>query len=73
MDVLVLSWNLKQFENIDVFLENDLSINSHSHLLNIFQNCRKASINWSIRKYLTDLIDTKSHPVALSILGDLKR
>lgn len=74
MDVLILTWNLKHFDNTDLFLENGLATNTQSSSFHdIFYNFRKASIKWSVKKYLTDLIAAKSHSVALSILGDLKR
>lgn len=73
MDVLTLTWNLNHFENIDLFLENGLR-NPDDQLFNeVFRNCRKASIKWSIKKLLVDLIAAKSHPVALAIISDLKR
>lgn len=74
MDVLVLNWQLKHFDNIDLFLENGITVKTHCHLFNeVFQNCQKASINWYVKKYLIDLIAATSHPVALNILGDLMR
>lgn len=74
MDVLTLTWNLKHFENIDLFLENGLTTNPDDQLFNeVFCNFRKASIKWSVKNLLVDLIAAKSHPVALAILGDLKR
>lgn len=74
MNVLILNWQLKQFDNIDLFLENGLTIKAQCHLFNdVFQNFRKASINWYVKKYLIDLIAATSHPVALNILCDLMR
>lgn len=74
MDTLMLTWNLKKFDNIDSFLENGFTANIHNQLFNdIFNNFRKASIKWSINNNLTDLIAAKSHSVALAILNDLKR
>lgn len=74
MDVLIITWYSKHFDNIDLFLKNGLTTNAHGHLFNdVFQNFRKASINWSVENYLIGLIAAKSHPVALAILGDLKR
>jgi len=72
MNVLTLTWNLYHFENIDLFLENGLT--TDDKLFNkVFCNFRKASVKWSIKKLLVDLIVAKSHPVALAILSDLKR
>lgn len=74
MSILVLTWHLKHFDNIDLFLENGLDINSHDQLcIDVFHNFRKASIKWSVKKCLVDLIAAKSNPVALAILNDLKR
>lgn len=74
MDVLILTWNLKHFDNIDLFLENGLATSTQGSLFHeVFYNFRKASVKWSVKKYLIDLIAAKSHPVALSVLGDLKR
>lgn len=74
MDVLVLTWNLKHYNNIDLFLENGFITNAHDNLFDdIFHNFRKASIKWTLKMYLVDLIAAKSHPVALGILEDLKR
>jgi hypothetical protein len=74
MDVLILTWNLKQFDNTELFLENGLDTSTQSSLFHeVFYNFRKACIKWSVKKYLIDLIAANSHPVALFILGDLKR
>lgn len=74
MDALFLTWNLKHYDNIDLFLKNGLITNDHDNLFDdIFQNFKKSSINWMVKKYLVDLIAAKSHPVALEILGNLKR
>lgn len=74
MDFLILTWNLKHFYNTDLFLENGLATSTHSSILHeVFCNFRKASFKWSVKKFLIDLIAAKSHPVALSILSDLKR
>jgi len=77
MEVLILTWHLKHYDSIDVFLENGLTANAQNSqnpiLDNVFQNCRKACITWSVKKYLVDLIAAKSHQVALTILGDLRR
>lgn len=76
MDFLTLTWHLKHFHNIDLFLENgiDLPKSIHDHSFeDVFINCRKVSIKWSTKKYLVNLIAAKSHPVALAVLSDLKR
>lgn len=74
LDVLFLTWNLKHYDNIDLFLENGLIKNAPDYLFDdIFHNFRKASIKWMVKKYLVDLIAAKSHPVALEILENLKR
>lgn len=75
MDVLILTWNLKHFDNIDLFLENGLAVaDTHNQSFNdVFQNFRKSSVKWSIKKYLRDLSSAKSHATALTILSNLKR
>ncbi|VVC32288.1 Armadillo-like helical [Cinara cedri] len=74
MDVLVLNWHLKHFNNIDLFLKNGPTMEAHCYLFNdVFKNFQKASINWYVNKLLIDLIAATSHPVALCILGDLIR
>jgi len=74
MEVLILTWHLKHYDNIDDFLENGLTANTQNHAFNnVFQNFRKACIKWSVKKYLVDLIAAKSHQVALTILDDLRR
>jgi len=74
MDVLIVTWHLKQFDSIDSFLENGFPSNAHNYSFNdLFHNFRKASIKWSIKTYLINLSSAKSHSAALTILGDLKR
>ncbi|XP_025200463.1 uncharacterized protein LOC112598268 isoform X2 [Melanaphis sacchari] len=74
MEVLILTWHLNHYDSIDVFLEDGLTANTQNDKFNnIFQNFRKASIKWSVKKYLVDLIAAKSHQVALAILSDLRR
>jgi len=74
MEVLILTWNLKHYDGIDVFLENGLTANLQNHEFNnVFHRFRKSSIKWSIKKCLIDLIAAKSHQVALVILSDLRR
>lgn len=74
MEVLILTWHLKHYDSIDVFLENGLTANSQNHIFhNVFQHFRKASIKWSVKKCLVELIAAKSHQVALAILGELMR
>ncbi|CAH1714893.1 unnamed protein product, partial [Aphis gossypii] len=74
MEVLILTWHLKHYDNIDDFLENGLTATTENHVFNnVFQHFRKACIKWSVKKYLVDLIAAKSHQVALAILDDLRR
>lgn len=76
MDILILTWHMKHFGNIDLFLENGVNLptSMHGHSFeDIFNNFRKASIKWSTKKCLVDLIAAKSHGVALAALNDLKR
>lgn len=73
MNVLTLTWHLKNFDDVDLFLENGIT-NVHNYLINdIFQNLKKASIKWSVKKYLVDLSIANSHSTALAIIDDLKR
>lgn len=65
---------MKHYDNVDLFLENGLITNAPDNLSDdVFHNFRKASIKWMVKKYLVDLIAAKSHPVALEIIGNLKR
>lgn len=74
MEVVIITWHLKHYDSIDVFLENGLTANSQNHVFNnVFQCFRKTSIKWSVKKCLIDLIAAKSHQVALVILDDLRR
>lgn len=70
----MLTWNLKHYDGIDVFLENGLTANAQNHEFNsVFHRFRKACINWSVKKCLVDLISATSHQVALVNLSDLRR
>jgi len=74
MEVLILTWHLKHYDSIDVFLENGLTASSQNDVFNnVFQRFRKACIKWSVKKCLVDLIAAQSHQVALAILDNLKR
>lgn len=74
MDVLILTWHLKHFDTIDLFLENGFTTHIHDYAFDgVFYNIRTASVNWSVKKCLVSLGSVKSHSIALTILRDLKR
>lgn len=74
MDVLILTWHLKHFDTIDLFLEKGFTTHVHNYAFDgIFYNIRTASVNWSVKMCLVNLSSVKSHSIALTVLHDLKR